>query len=66
MFGTLKRCWRPFTQKDFDLSEKMISFWSNFFTTGDPNKDGLSKWPKFNDEQKIIDFNYDISYIDSI
>lgn len=66
MFGTLKRCWRPFTQKDFDLSEKMISYWCNFFTTGDPNKDGLSKWPKFNDDQKIIDFNYDISYVDSI
>ena len=37
-FGTLKNCWRPMEQKDYDLSEEMVSYLCNFVRTGDPNK----------------------------
>ena len=37
-FGTLNNCWRPMEQKDFDLSEQMVSYLCNFARSGDPNK----------------------------
>jgi len=37
-FGTLPNCWRPMEQKDYDLSEQMVSYLCNFVKTGDPNK----------------------------
>jgi para-nitrobenzyl esterase len=40
-FGTLPNCWRPMEQKDFDLSEQMVSYLCNFARTGDPNKAAL-------------------------
>ncbi len=36
VFKSLKHCWRPWTQGDWDLSEKMITAWSNFAKTGEP------------------------------
>ena len=35
-FGTLSRCWRPFTEADYALSARMIDVWTNFAKTGDP------------------------------
>ena len=37
-FGTLPNCWRPMEQKDYDLSEQMVSYLCNFVKNGDPNK----------------------------
>lgn len=44
MFGTLERCWRPFTEADRDLSDRMLDYWCNFIRTGDPNGNGLEQW----------------------
>ncbi len=44
MFGTLSRCWRPFTEADHTLSDKMLNYWTNFMKTGDPNGEGLDEW----------------------
>ena len=44
-FGTLGNCWRPFTQKDYDLSNEMSNRLVAFATTGNPNVDGLENWP---------------------
>ena len=44
-FGTLPNCWRPFGQKDIDLSEQMVSYLCNFARSGNPNKGGeLPTW----------------------
>ena len=44
VFGSLKYCWREFEKADYELSKKMISYWSNFMKTGDPNEDGKTNW----------------------
>ena len=36
----MKHCWRPWTQGDWDLAEKMLTAWSNFAKYSDPNGDG--------------------------
>ena len=36
VFKSLKHCWRPWTQGDWDLSEKMLTAWTNFAKTSDP------------------------------
>ena len=47
MFGTLRRCWRPFTLADVELSETMLGYWTNFMRTGDPNGRDLSPWAPY-------------------
>lgn len=37
VFGTQERSWRPFTDKDRELSARMISYWTNFAKYGNPN-----------------------------
>ena len=44
-FGTLSNCWRPMEQKDFDLSEEMVSYLCQFVKVGNPNISGeLPTW----------------------
>lgn len=44
MFKTLASCWRPFTAGDYDLSEQMITAWTSFSRTGNPNSDKDLGW----------------------
>ena len=43
-FGTLENSWRPMEQKDYDLSDQMTEYLTNFAKTGNPNGDGLPIW----------------------
>ena len=56
MFGTLSRCWRPMTEADFALSERMIAYWSNFIKTGKPNSDeaDLAEWKPCKGEDEFV------------
>lgn len=44
VFGTLGKCWRPMEKADYELSERMISYWTNFAKTGNPNGKDLPEW----------------------
>ena len=44
MFKSLRFCWRPFISGDYDLAEQMITFWTNFAATGNPNATGPEIW----------------------
>ncbi len=44
VFKSLKHCWRPWTQGDWDLSEKMLTYWTNFAKYSDPNGPDGGEW----------------------
>ncbi len=54
MFGTLSRCWRPMEKHDYELSGKMVTYWTNFAKTGNPNGDGLPEWKPYTQENNFI------------
>ena len=53
-FGTLKNGWRPFTEKDFAISDQMTSYLTNFAKTGNPNDDTLLTWKPVSVSQKQV------------
>ena len=56
-FGTLDHCWRPLTEVDYDLSDKMTSYLTNFVKTGNPNDNSLPTWEKAKKKQnKVMHF----------
>lgn len=60
VFKSLKHCWRPWTKGDWDLSETMLTYWTNFAKYGDPNGNQAGKWtPCTTDNQKIMLFKLD-------
>ena len=51
VFGTLDT--RPgfnVRPEDRTLSEAVMTYWTNFAKTGDPNSAGMPNWPKYNDD----------------
>jgi para-nitrobenzyl esterase len=44
MFGTLIRNWRPNSTEDYELSDRMVTAWTNFIKNGDPNTDHKLEW----------------------
>lgn len=51
VFKSLKHCWRPWTQGDWDLSEKMLTAWTNFAKYSNPNGTETETWTPCNAEQ---------------
>ncbi len=47
-FGTLKASWRPYDEKDEEISQLMMDYFANFAKSADPNNKGLPLWQKKN------------------
>lgn len=60
VFKSLKHCWRPWTQGDWDLSEKMLTYWSNFVKYSNPNGEAEGVWaPCSADQPDFMVFQLD-------
>ena len=56
MFNTLGRSWRPMEEHDFDLSLKMVDYWTNFAKYGNPNgKDVDGEWKPYTRSNPYIE-----------
>lgn len=53
-FGTLGRCWRPMDEHDYEISEQMVTYWTNFMKTGKPEAEGTDEWRPYSKEDSYI------------
>lgn len=66
VFQTFLRGWRPYTGVDFDLSNLMCAYWTNFIKTGNPNGPELPEWtPYTQDIPKVMALNAQAGMIES-
>jgi para-nitrobenzyl esterase len=56
VFGTLALSLPnvPWEAADRQLSDAMMTYWSNFARSGDPNGAGLPKWPRYDRDQRVL------------
>ncbi len=60
VFKSLKHCWRPWAKGDWDLSEKMLTAWTNFAKYSDPNGPDGGEWtPCTKDNGNFMIFKLD-------
>lgn len=53
--GMLENSWRPMSEWDYEISDKLISYFVNFASTGNPNGECLSVWNTTNNiDDKIM------------
>ncbi len=50
VFQSFKNSWRPWTEGDWNLSEVMLTSWSNFVKFGDPNGQTGGEWTPYTKE----------------
>lgn len=59
VFHSMSHSWRPFTDGDKELSNKIVDYWTNFAKSGDPNgNDENGVWTPYTTENpKFMIFN---------
>lgn len=66
VFQTLTKSNRPYTGRDWDLSNNLADYWANFIKTGNPNGEGLPEWnPHTAEKPEAMDINYDLHMFES-
>jgi para-nitrobenzyl esterase len=51
----------PWEAADRQLSDLMMSYWSNFARAGDPNGSGLPKWPRYEGKNSYAVMHLDVT-----
>jgi len=55
VFGTLDvRKGATWQAADRKLSDGVVTYWTNFARSGDPNGNGLPQWPRYDKEKKVL------------
>lgn len=66
VFQTLPKSSRPYTGRDWDLSNQLADYWANFIKSGNPNGPGLPQWtPHTAQSPKAMEINYNLGMFDS-
>lgn len=55
VFGSLEYCWRPLEEADYELSDRMIRYWTNFMKYGNPNGTEGGAWRKCTSEDPYFE-----------
>ena len=42
------------TKADFEISDAMATYWTNFAKRGDPNGEGVPTWPRFTESERTL------------
>ena len=62
VFKSLKHCWRPLTAGDWQLAEVMLTAWTDFAKSGNPNGKSAGKWAAYTKENpKFMVFKLEAS-----
>ena len=57
MFGRLETSWRPYRERDGEVSVQMMDYLANFARKGDPNGNGLPRWNRINRNNRVMCFS---------
>lgn len=67
VFQTLTKSRRPYTGRDWDLSNQVADYWANFIKYGNPNGEGLPEWKPYTPEsRRAMNINYDLHMMDQL
>lgn len=53
--------WVPRTAADQELADAMAAYWVQFAATGDPNRDGLPRWPEYGTGGEYLELGDEIA-----
>ena len=66
-YGNVKHTYRSYCYNDSDLAlaDTMVSYWTNFAKTGDPNANGLPTWDLYNHaDNKVMELGEHVGAIE--
>lgn len=63
VFKTLKADDPNLSKTDFEISEAMATYWTNFAKYGDPNGAGTVKWPVFTEDKPSVMYFSQTPYV---